>query len=559
MYTIKNTLETDVLVVGGGIGGLMASIGAAERGSKVIVAEKANTRRSGSGASGNDHFLCYIPEKQQVDVMGIVREMLEGQVGPWHDTQLTKKFLGRTFEMVQKWDSWGINMRPFGDWVFMGHAFPERPRMYIKYDGHNQKQVLTAKAKSLGVKILNHHPVSDILVDGGEVVGGLVFSVKKSEPEFTLIRAKAVIIATGCSARLYTNAATPAMLFNQGFCPACAGGMAPAYRAGAKLVNMEHPYVHAGTKYFARCGKATWIGVYKYPDGRPLGPFVTKPDRELGDNTSDVWKSAFTDVMSAGTGPAYLDCSEASPEDLDFMYKGMRSEGLTSQLDYMAAEGIDPARHAVEFQQYEPIVFGRGLEIDLNGATNIQGLYVAGDVIGNFRSGIAGAVTWGWISAENAAERAANCALRPLGQGEDFAGERLALYSRFRERRQGPEWLEFNMALQQIMSDYCPPAPRVRSETLLQAGLKYLGDLRHKALESLNTPCSHTLMRGLEVLDLIDLGEAVMVAARERKETRLMHKRSDFTFTNPLLGDKFLNVYREDGSIKTAWRKRWMA
>lgn len=559
MYAIDQTLETDVLIVGGGIAGLMASICAAEQGVRVLVAEKANTRRSGSGASGNDHFLCYMPEKQRVDEMTFVREMLEGQVGPWHDTQLTKKFLGRTAEMVRKWDSWGINMRPFGDWTFMGHAFPERPRMYLKYDGHNQKQVLTDKAKSLGVTLLNHHPVSDILVEKGQVTGALVFNVKKTVPSFTLIRARSVIIATGCSVRLYTSATTPAMLFNQGYCPACAGGMAPAYRAGAKLVNMEHPYVHAGTRYFARCGKATWIGVYKYPDGRPLGPFVTKPDRELGDNTSDVWKSAFTDVMQAGTGPAYLDCSEASPEDLGFMREGMKSEGLTSQLEYMDREGIDPARHAVEFQQYEPMIFGRGLEIDLNGSTNIAGLYVAGDVIGNFRSGIAGAVTWGWISAENAAERARGMDLPALGGGGDFTQKRLALYHSFTGREHGPQWLEFNMALQQIMSDYCPPAPRVRSETVLRAGLKYLGDLRHKALDSLSAPCAHTLMRALEVLDLLDLGETVMTAARERRESRVLHKRSDFTFTNPLLADKFLNVYRENGELKTAWRQRWMA
>ena len=58
----ENILETDVLVVGGGIAGLMAAISAAEKGARVVVAEKANTKRSGSGATGNDHFCCYIPK-----------------------------------------------------------------------------------------------------------------------------------------------------------------------------------------------------------------------------------------------------------------------------------------------------------------------------------------------------------------------------------------------------------------------------------------------------------------------------------------------------------------
>lgn len=557
---ISKQIDTDVLVVGGGIAGLMAAISAAEQKVDVLVAEKANTRRSGSGATGNDHFLCFNPELQKIDIGTMIKEMLDGQVGPWHDTQITKVHLLRTFEMVQKWDSWGIRMRPFGDqYVYMGHAFPGRPKMYIKYDGSNQKQVLTDKAKVSGAKLLNHHTVVELLRVGDQVAGAIALDTRKPEPAFVLIRAKAVIMCTGCTVRLYGNATTPGSMFNIGNCPSCAGGMAPAYRIGAKLVNMEHPYRHAGTKYFARCGKATWIGVYKYPDGSPLGPFVTKPNREYGDNTSDVWKSAFTDLMQNGRGPAYLDCSEASPEDQEFMRHGMISEGLTSQLNYMDSEGISPARHAVEFQQYEPFLFGRGLEINTEGQTNIEGLYAAGDPVGNFRSGISGAAIWGWICGENAAKRVAGGAALQSVKGHPEIAGHLARYEAMLGRENGSTWQEGNLAVQQIMSDYCPSGPyRVRSETLLTAGIKYMGDLRLKARQTMGASCSHTLLRGLEVMDLIDLGEATMYAARERRETRLLHVRSDFTFTNPLMAGKFINVYLEDGKPTTAWRKRWM-
>ena len=46
----KEPIETDVLIVGGGIAGLMAAINAADQGVNVTLAEKANTKRSGSGA-----------------------------------------------------------------------------------------------------------------------------------------------------------------------------------------------------------------------------------------------------------------------------------------------------------------------------------------------------------------------------------------------------------------------------------------------------------------------------------------------------------------------------
>ena len=57
MIPIRKTLEADVVIAGGGIGGAMAAISAREAGAeRVVVLEKCNVRRSGSGATGNDHF-----------------------------------------------------------------------------------------------------------------------------------------------------------------------------------------------------------------------------------------------------------------------------------------------------------------------------------------------------------------------------------------------------------------------------------------------------------------------------------------------------------------------
>ncbi len=50
-------VKSDVLCAGGGIAGLMAAIRAAELGAKVVIAEKANTLRSGNAGMGNDHFV----------------------------------------------------------------------------------------------------------------------------------------------------------------------------------------------------------------------------------------------------------------------------------------------------------------------------------------------------------------------------------------------------------------------------------------------------------------------------------------------------------------------
>ena len=150
--------------------------------------------------------------------------------------------------------------------------------------------------------------------------------------------------------RLYNSTVTPGYLFNSTSCPACVGsGIAHALRAGARLVNMELNGGHVGPAYFTRSGKATWIGVYKFPDGTPMGPFVTVPTRDCGDITADLWSGAFSESRRNGRGPIYIDCSQIAEEDYECMMRDFVSEGLTSLRAYMDRHGLDLRRHAVEF------------------------------------------------------------------------------------------------------------------------------------------------------------------------------------------------------------------
>jgi succinate dehydrogenase/fumarate reductase flavoprotein subunit len=550
----KEVIETDVLVAGGGIGGLMAAISAADGGASVVVAEKANTKRSGSGATGNDHFTCYIPEVHGNDVQIAIKELFNSLLGNFQDVSLAKTFFLQSFDRVKDWHQWGIDMKPHGFWEFTGHAYPDRPRIFLKYAGSNQKQVLTDQAKKRGVRIENHLPLTEVIAANGEVIGAIGIQIKQDRPVLKLFRAKCVVLTTGTTNRLY-SAPSPGWMFNTAFCPSDAGGgRAMAYRAGAKLVNLEIPNTHAGPKYLARCGKATWIGVYKDPHGKPVGPFVTKPTKELGDITADVWNSVFPDYHKSGRGPVYIDCTEISDEDREYMMWGLRHEGNTAMLNYMASEGIDLKKHQIEFMKYEPFLIGsRGVEIDTGGETNIKGLYAAGDEVGNFRADIAGAATFGWICGESAAKRAKGKGFEKA-EKNPLIQERTKFYSELLERNSGPFWKEANLALQQVMSDYA--GITVRSETLLKAGLTYLRRLKKKAADTLQAKDSHDLMRCLETFDLMQCGEAIFLTALERKETRGLHNRTDFPFTNPLLQEKFLTIRQEKGEPILEWREK---
>lgn len=556
MIPVSRSIDADIVIVGGGIGGPMAAIAAAEAGAKrVIVLEKCNVKRSGSGASGNDHFVCYIPEVHGGDVEPLVAQMMGSFVGMGKDVEMMRLQLLESFDIVKKWEEWGVEMRPLGHWNFQGHTLPGKPCPFLKMNGRHQKAVLARKMKEYGVTVLNHHPVVELAKENGRVCGALTLDGSSREPSFVLVNAPNVVLATGLTHRLYVNGTTPNYMFNTSHCPNNAGGQALGWRVGANMVNMELPYTHAGSKYFQRAGKGTWIGVYRYPDGRPLGPFVTKPDPKYGDVTSDIWNTAFIDVMHNGRGPAYLDCSENTPETLASMRRAMFDEGLSALVNYMDDKGIDPARHAVEFTRFEPTLLGRGLDVDRDGRTNIPGLYAAGDAVGNFGGGVGFAA---WLGRRAGKAAAADI---PAGFSSRIAENhavkaKMTLLSSFMEREDGADWQEANAALTQIMSDYADAGPyKVRSESLLKAGLKYLARLREESRAHLKASCSHTLMRSAEVLDLFDCAEIIMRSALERKETRGNHKRADFTFTNPLLSDKMLDIRREDnGVIVTEWR-----
>ena len=544
----EEIVKSDVLIIGGGISGLQAAIAAGERGKRVVVVEKADTRRSGSGATGNDHFMCYIPEYHGDDFQEILQEASETLVGPIQDMNVFALMMQRSFELVKKWDSYGIDMKPTGKWNFEGHAMPGRRRYHLKYDGQNQKPVLTKKALEMGAQILNKTTVTELLTKDGRVIGAIGVCSKLDQPEIVIFEAKSVIIATGNSTRLYPGN-NPAFVCNTSNCPAAAGGAAVAYRAGARLVNLDQPYVHAGPRLFARCGKATWIGVLTDFNGKPVGPFVTKPSRELGDITADIWQSVFDEKMADGSGPVFMNCSQTSEEDLEHMRKSFISEGDTSLNDYMDQYGIDLHKDMVEFGTYEYMLTGRGLDIDINSATTLPGLYASGDLTGNVRGDITSAAVFGQIAGENAADYSQTVEFVDVTD-HPLIQEKVDLYNAMTNRKSGAHWMEVNSTLNQIMDKYVS-VKNVRSETLHKSAYKYLTDLKRYAIEQMKAENSHELVRCLEVLDLLDLGQATALCSENRKESRGMYnRRVDYPFTNPLMNNKFQTIYlAADGPV----------
>lgn len=550
-------IKTDFLIIGGGIAGLQAGITAAENGLSTLIVEKANTKRSGNGCGGNDHFMCYIPEYHGDDFEQIMPEVMDTLVGGNQDANLFCIMLERSYPVIKKWESYGIDMRPTGEWNFEGHAMPGRRRYHLKYNGANQKSCLTKAALKAGAKIMNHVIVNEVLVnDENRFVGAIGINIHDDAPEMILFQAKAGLIAVGEAMRMYPGN-NPAYIFNTSHCPANTGsGAAMALRAGARLVNLDLPSRHAGPRYFTRSGKGTWIGALTDIHGELIGPFVDDihVSRELPDPTADVWKDCFIKAMESGKGPVYMNCTGISEADQQHMRKALVSEGCTSINEYLDQYHIDLRKEMIEFGQYEHMFYMNGIDVNEHSMSTIPGLYAAGMSVGNVRGDITSAAVFGDLAAEDATDyvkTVSDCDITDL----PVVQEKTALYEHLLRDEAGANWKEANTTLQRIMDDYV--GTKVRSESLLTAGRKYICDLRSYAKEKLQASNSHEFMRCLEVLDLLDLAEACAVSAVERRESRgAYHKRSDYPFTNPLLNNKFQTITLGADGLTTMFRDR---
>jgi succinate dehydrogenase/fumarate reductase flavoprotein subunit len=537
----ERRIQTDVLCIGAGIAGLMAGIRAAEKGARVVLTEKGHARFSGRGRGGNDHFWAYIPEVHGQDVDLFMKESLKTKLKIMQSgtaSTVLRTFLEKSFDIVKLWDQWGIPMKYQGRWEFAGHSFPGDILTHLKYEGKDQKKVLIQKAVEHGAEIVNRVMVFDLLRNKNRIIGAI--GIDTREDVLVVFETKAIVLGTGCLDRLYPPPTPAWMASIPGNLTLTGDGRAMAYRSGAEIVSPEMLKRHVGPRYFSRFGQATWIGVLRDPYGKPIGPYVTKPNRVYGDMTPEVKGVFLEEFMKTARGPVYMDCRCISEEDYEYMMHWMWHEGNAPLLDYMKEENIDFRKHPIEFQTYHIIPEGK-IGINEKAETSIPGLYAAGD---ESMGGISCAATYGWIAGQNAADYAQDAPLADYAEIKSEIAQKSEMIQSISRRKEGADWKEVNIALQQLMQDY---AGMVRSETMLTAGLSYLRKMREKVDQSLIARNRWELSRCLETLNLMDLGELVFISANKRKESRALHNRTDYPLTDPVMDGKEIVIRKENG------------
>lgn len=393
----KKILHTDILIIGGGTAGCYAALTIRERSDySVIIAEKANIKRSGCLAAGVNAINAYIVKGRKPedyvdyaknDADGIVREDL---------LMTMSEGLNRVTEKMEKLGL-VILKDENGEYVARGNR-------NIKINGENMKPLLAAAVEKLpDVTVINRINITDYIVEDNTIKGAYGFSI--DDATAYEIRAKKVLCATGGAAGLYRPNNPGFSRHKMWYPPFNTGaGYAMGIKSGAEMTTFEMRFIALRCKdTIAPTGTiAQGVGAKQV---NSLGEVY---ETKYGLTTSQrVYGTVMENLQ--GRGPCYLRTEGISPEQDESLRKAYLNMAPSQTLKWVEA-GKNPSKQNVEIEGTEPYIVGghtaSGYWVNTERETTIHGLYAAGDVAGGCpQKYVTGAMVEGEIAAIDMIEK----------------------------------------------------------------------------------------------------------------------------------------------------------
>jgi fumarate reductase flavoprotein subunit len=534
-------LTCDVLMVGGGGAGLRAAIAVAETHPelRVAVISKVYPMRSHT-VSAEGGAAAVIKSGDSLDEHAY--DTISG--GDWLcDQAAVEVFVKEAPEEMLRLEHWGcpwsrepdgrIAVRPFGGMKI------ERTWFAADKTGfHLLHTLFQTSLKYDAIQRYDEWFVTKLLVDEGRCQG--VVAIELASGRIEAIRARAVVLCTGGCGKVFPFT-TNANIKN-------GDGMALAYRAGAPLKDMEFVQYHPTGLPFtgiliteAARAEGGWLlnkDGYRYLQDYDLGRPEPRPvlrSMELGPR--DRLSQAFVKEQEKGRtleGPyghyVHLDLRHLGEKLIDRQIPFVRELCLK----YM---NIDPVREMIPVRPVVHYMMG-GISTDLDGATPLPGLYAAGEaacvsINGANRLG-SNSLTEILVFGARAGKAAAAFACeqrapRPsiLAQGHD---EQQRIEEQFLRKTAGRERIAVLRAeMQQTMEE---AAGIYRTGATLEKAAEKLQSLQERFHDVTLDDSSYTfnteLMAALELSYMLDVAEAIVQAALQRRESRGSHQRTDY-------------------------------
>lgn len=559
MDTTSTRLETDVLVVGGGVAGCLAAIEAREAGLQVLIADKARfLERAGSVGGGVDQYLTPMNSGPEWDtpqfLLMHIPELTDGLV----DIDVAERVVHEMPRILRKLEDIGIDFRdPDTGEYFRTRAFGLPGEYHLNFDGKRFKYRVGRHAMGSGVTFLPRTMVTEVLVDPAtnQAAAAVGFNVRTGE--CYLIGAKSVVVATGDVNRISRNASGEP--FDSWHYPYNTGdGHAMCYRAGAELTNMEFVEATLTPKGFSTQGTNSYAGLGAHFVNKHGERFMFKYDAKGEKARRTVLVDAVIHEVLSGNEPLYIDLRHLPGDVLDHFVRTLGVDRHTLP-GYFAQRDVDIRTDPIQLSISElsirrgGVYFrGSGLMVDTEGRTNVENLFAAGDC-SIVSGGIAGAAAMGAVAGRGAASNA-TAAARPALLPDDLVSEAVARIRAPLAVRSGKRWRSFEDTIRATVTDYVGVR---RTEGGLRKALTVLGELHAQEAE-LEADEHHALMRTHEATNIRLAVELMTRAALERRESRsaAAHRRLDFPDTDDEKWRKLIVLRRGvDGQVELRHRE----
>ncbi|WP_104128144.1 L-aspartate oxidase [Cryobacterium sp. Y57] len=512
-----------ILVIGSGLGGLLAAVRAADAGHHVILVTKSVLPESNTRyAQGGIAAALFRDDSVDAHVLDTLRAGA-GLCEPAAVRVLCEEGPARVRDLIR----FGVDFDRDESGVARGLEAAHSRSRVVHAGGDAtgaavEAALVATVRRRASIDVREHTMLVDLLVEGGVVGGARVLGPDNMQ---RTIDADAVILATGGAGALYTHTTNPSV--------ATGDGVAAAYRAGADVADLEfyqfHPTALAapGTPLVSEAVRGEGAVLRSLLADRFM--LAEHPDAELAPR--DVVARAIARQMERqGGAPVLLDATALGRELLETRFPTITTACRTAGLDWaIEAIPVAPAAH----------YWMGGVATDTWARTSLPGLFAVGEVA---RTGAHGANR---LASNSLLEAAvfADRAVRALGQPWPVGATHTTM-------RPHPP-VEFSTSSIHGLSDETAiKLPSADASTLVDrpALQQLLWDVAgvHRSGGGLATATAilaewtapehtSTSVAALEDRNLLGLGRLLVAAALAREESRGAHYRSDFPEPRPEL------------------------